>query len=781
MKRIRNELWAKCLAVLLFLLCAAMCLASCAGVMLFREYGVYGKSRQSVQNSLEQAALTKYSVSALSNYLGKSDLPLSEDYKYAIYEGSVKSSEKTAEGKKLAGNADGSFPSTAVVHTFRTGPDQSFKTADSIFDSAYVSEQYDSFETMDFDIGQLRMISNMDGLFISFYDDESSLYRIKEDLWHTDTNDENWKTLYLTDSEGAALNIPRSQIKTVDINASANGGNAGANGENAGTDSSMKTDNADLAGSGSTVLISPKELSQISFSDWTATISAEQAENTTTYSVVSYAGTDAGTGDDPEDLFVQVSRFVSLAYLFRYPAAVMIPASLLLGLLCFLFLMYAAGHRKQDGDQIVLRGPDRMPMDLGLVILLALVGILLAAASSCTASDNMVLIILVTAFAAVLSACLTLLFCMSAAVNLKAGTLWKRTIICRLLGWLNGKRTDLRKHTEGISMKKRIWVLFFLFVFLELAGIFLLTYDCSPLFLVAWLFEKVLFFLLLAKILREFGQLKQTAEEIASGNMDAKAETSNMFLDFEQHGNALNRIGSGLSEAVDERIRSERMKTELITNVSHDIKTPLTSIISYTDLLARLDLEDPQAKEYIEVLSRQSERLKKLIEDLIEASKASSGTLKMEMETVDAGMVLAQAIGEFDEKMKKRNIDYFVRREVTDPMVRADSRYLWRIFDNLLSNICKYAQPGTRAYIDMTETDRQVSITFRNVSEAPLHISGEELKARFVQGDSSRAAEGSGLGLSIADSLAGLMGGALNLIVDGDLFKVELTLQKAGK
>ena len=280
-----------------------------------------------------------------------------------------------------------------------------------------------------------------------------------------------------------------------------------------------------------------------------------------------------------------------------------------------------------------------------------------------------------------------------------------------------------------------MWALFILFVFCEFVGLVIFRHEPSFL-MFFWLIEKIIFFLALMKILLDFGKVKQAGAEIAGGNLEYKVETEKMLIDMADVGNSLNTIGNGITSAVEERMKSERMKTELITNVSHDIKTPLTSIINYTDLLTKLDLKDPTAREYLEVLGRQSARLKKLIEDLIEASKASSGALKLDMEKVNASMLLMQALGEYEEKFRRKGLDLRVTGETSEMMVRADSRYLWRIFDNLMSNMLKYAQSGTRAYIDMSCEAGEVNIIFRNISETPLHISGDErlgVRSRVVR------------------------------------------------
>ena len=232
---------------------------------------------------------------------------------------------------------------------------------------------------------------------------------------------------------------------------------------------------------------------------------------------------------------------------------------------------------------------------------------------------------------------------------------------------------------------------------------------------------------------------------------------------------------NGLENAVNGRMKSERFKTELITNVSHDIKTPLTSIINYTDLLKKENIETEPVKGYIEVLDRQSERLKKLITDLLEASKASSGNIKLDIAEVDAGLMLEQVYGEYQNKFEKAGLTGIVTKPSETVFIKADANHLFRVFDNILGNVVKYAQPGTRVYIDLTQNDETITISFKNISKEKLNITGEELMERFVRGDRSRNTEGSGLGLSIAKSLANLMGGELEIVIDGDLFKVEVS------
>lgn len=279
-------------------------------------------------------------------------------------------------------------------------------------------------------------------------------------------------------------------------------------------------------------------------------------------------------------------------------------------------------------------------------------------------------------------------------------------------------------------------------------------------------------------ILLQLKRLQDGAKRLAEGNFNEKVNTRKMFWEFKKHGEYLNKVNDGMTIALQEQLKSERFRTELITNVSHDIKTPLTSIINYVDLLQKENITEAEHDEYLEVLDRQSARLKKLIEDLMEASKASTGNLAVNLEKCNLDILLTQTTGEFEEKFWANNLELIIKKQEQPIYIQADSRHLWRIFDNLMNNICKYAQPGTRVYINEELTADQIKIIFLNTSKYALNISGEELMERFVCGDSSRNTEGSGLGLSIARSLAELMNGTLQIIIEGDLFKVILTFPK---
>ncbi len=272
-------------------------------------------------------------------------------------------------------------------------------------------------------------------------------------------------------------------------------------------------------------------------------------------------------------------------------------------------------------------------------------------------------------------------------------------------------------------------------------------------------------------------KLRRAMERLAEGDLDSPIDSAALPPGLREQGEVLNRIGEGLQRAVEERLKGERFKTELITNVSHDLKTPLTSIVSYVDLLKKGDVGPEQAKEYIEVIERQSAKLKKLTEDLVEASKASSGVIEVHKEPVDVGELLTQSVGEFAKRLEDAGIEPVMSLPEERLLFGSDGRLLWRVLDNLIQNIVKYAQRGTRAYFDLFKTENGLVLELKNTSAEPLNIPADVLMERFIRGDSARHSEGSGLGLSIAQSFTELLGGKLELYLDGDLFKVTLRFE----
>lgn len=261
---------------------------------------------------------------------------------------------------------------------------------------------------------------------------------------------------------------------------------------------------------------------------------------------------------------------------------------------------------------------------------------------------------------------------------------------------------------------------------------------------------------------------------IREGEVDYKLEAEGLHGGNREMADAVNNIGEGIRNAVRTSMKDEQMKTDLITNVSHDIKTPLTSIINYVDLLKRLDITEEPAKSYIDVLDGKAHRLKQLTDDLVEASKISSGNIELNMEKLNFAELLNQTIGEFSEKLEEKNLQVVFQGSRLPANIYADSRRMWRVVENLFNNICKYAMEGTRVYVDLTMQEGEVEVSIKNISRRQMNIQADELTERFIRGDSSRTTEGSGLGLSIAKSLTQVQGGTFEIQLDGDLFKVIL-------
>ena len=274
-----------------------------------------------------------------------------------------------------------------------------------------------------------------------------------------------------------------------------------------------------------------------------------------------------------------------------------------------------------------------------------------------------------------------------------------------------------------------------------------------------------------------FGSLLEGAKRMGSGDLTSKVNPKWLRMEYREFAQALNNLSDVAVQAAKNQMKSERMKTELITNVSHDIKTPLTSIINYVDLLEKPHTPE-EGQQYLEVLGRQSQRMKKLIEDLMDMSKASSGNMPVEIGRMDAAEAVNQALGEFADKLEAAGLTTVFRKPEGSVEILADGRLTWRVLSNLLGNAVKYALPGTRLYIDLEEKAETVTVSLKNISREELNISAEELTERFVRGDASRNTEGSGLGLNIARSLMELQNGRLQLLVDGDLFKVTLYFSK---
>jgi signal transduction histidine kinase len=344
----------------------------------------------------------------------------------------------------------------------------------------------------------------------------------------------------------------------------------------------------------------------------------------------------------------------------------------------------------------------------------------------------------------------------------------------RFFRWMGG---GLREAVYKLPLFWQAGLLFAGFGFLELLC-FLGVWNRGAWMGFFWLLLKAVELIFFIRLVLQLLHLQEGGQKLTQGDLNYQLPLDKLHGPFRAHGEALNNVRQGIQHAVEEQMKSERMKTELLTNVSHDIKTPLTAIVSYVDLLKQEPMPNEKAKEYLDVLDRQSARLKKLTEDLVEASKATTGNLTVDLQTTDVNVFLGQTAGEYEERLTAKQLTLCLTPAEGTPVISADGRLLWRVFENLFSNIQKYAQPGTRVYLTCQDTETQVTITFRNISAEPLNISADELMERFVRGDASRNTEGSGLGLSIARSLTQLQHGTFALAVDGDLFKAILTFPR---
>ena len=469
---------------------------------------------------------------------------------------------------------------------------------------------------------------------------------------------------------------------------------------------------------------------------------------------------------DNSDTFVSL-YWAELIYNCRYQLIVIAAVSFILCLVLFIFLLCAAGHRA-GSEGIVPSFVDKIPFDLFTLLMIVAISCLWAILAEM--SYDSILLIMLACLVILVAALLILLYIMSFAVRVKLGGVIKGCIIYKVLAWvwrlIRSVCHAIAELVRGMPLVPKTCVAVAVILLLELISV-----NSGVVWLItnALLAAALIYMAICAKKLLTAGQ------KLAAGDESYVVDTAKLYGPFREHGENLNTIRDGVSLAVEARMRSEHFRTELITNVSHDIKTPLTSIINYVDLLGKEKPENEKMREYIDVLQRQSARLKKLIDDLLEASKASTGNLAVNAEPCDVGVLLDQTLGEYGEKLSAAGLEPVLTKPEKPVIIMADGRHMWRIFDNLLNNICKYSQRGTRVYLEVCERDGKAVVTFRNISSRQLNISSDELMERFVRGDSSRNTEGSGLGLNIAQSLAQLQKGTMELTVDGDLFKVTLT------
>lgn len=457
-----------------------------------------------------------------------------------------------------------------------------------------------------------------------------------------------------------------------------------------------------------------------------------------------------------------------------FPVYLMVISIILLFIIA-IYLFWSIGHSK-GVEGIYLSKFDKTPYEVILVIAIIVVCICMSILDQVSYTS----IYIYEYIAALIAYFIGYIACAIVGVTtikrIKAGMFIKTTLTYKICKWLIKKIKEIGSTlvwNKQITTKVIIYYIAFLIISLIL--IITAKTGISIILLLAfwaWTLYKIL------NYFKQLNSIKTSLKDIYEGKENVKINVSNIEKNLKDMAEYINSLSTGLTKAVEESLKSERMKTELITNVSHDIKTPLTSIINYVDLLKKEEMPNEKAKEYLEVLDKKSQRLKRLTEDLVEASKASSGNIKLNIEKINVKELIKQISGEFEDKFKERNLELILNIPNEDTIINADSRYLYRVVENMYSNIVKYALEGSRVYVDILNNKDKIQIDLKNISKEKLNITADELMQRFVRGEASRNTEGSGLGLSIAESLTKLQKGNFNIYLDGDLFKVTIEFGK---
>lgn len=454
-----------------------------------------------------------------------------------------------------------------------------------------------------------------------------------------------------------------------------------------------------------------------------------------------------------------------------------------LWLIGMVWLTVTAGRKPED-EEIHLNGFDRWYTEIaaGAVIGIWLAGTIilgtLIANSSLGYSYAVVTVIVTCLICGTYTMAWFLIGYLSLVRRIKAGTLWKNSLIRKVLKWIgkcSGKLADfVRAFSRNTAEKIKVLLVGGAFLFLQFLIIGCI-FGGAEVFLLALMAVDVAAMIFVIRKADGLDLIMDGLKKISDGELQYKIKTDTLTGKQKVMAEYINNIGGGLDAAVENSLKKERMQTELITNVSHDLKTPLTSIINYVDLMKRENPTDPKIQEYLRILDEKSQRLKVLTEDVVEASKASTGNIKLEMNDIDFVEMVQQVIGEFEEKFKEKNLTMMVHFTDEPSIIYADGQRMWRVLENVFGNVVKYAMEGTRVYAEISNRNKKVTFSLKNISAQPLNISADELTERFIRGDVARNTEGSGLGLSIAKSLTELQGGEFKLYLDGDLFKVMIT------
>jgi len=455
-----------------------------------------------------------------------------------------------------------------------------------------------------------------------------------------------------------------------------------------------------------------------------------------------------------------------------------IPISSILIVLILLYLIISIGYKK--GTQgIALNDFDKIPLEIILLLAITIGGIPFIVLEGINNDYNAIIFLILTAYFLIYT--LGIIVFDTIVKRIKSKTVLKSSFIGRILilistglVWLYKKYVSIY-NTVTYSTKISLKVFIYFGLIIPLAILILFVFLGN--LMIALFFEFILITIVTYRIIRTtkgYAQIEEKLKEMYEGNNKTLLNKQDFGPEFHSSVKYINDISNGFENAIQDRIKSEKLKAELITNVSHDIKTPLTSIINYVDLLKQENIQNEKAREYIGILDNKSQRLKKLTEDLVEASKVSTGNISLKLENINIVQLIKQALGEFEDKFKKRGLELILDSNETEILIKADNKYMYRIIENLFSNISKYALENSRVYVDIKKTQNSVIVEMKNISKDRLNITADELMQRFVRGDRSRTTEGSGLGISIAQNLTELQGGEFRLNLDGDLFKVVL-------
>ena len=469
------------------------------------------------------------------------------------------------------------------------------------------------------------------------------------------------------------------------------------------------------------------------------------------------------------DGYFYAEKLVDAAIIYRDNIILFTMADILLLILSFAFLFWSAGYIPEK-EKPVARYLHRIPFDVVSLISVILALICLQLVFT---GDDVFVIIGITVWTL-----LVVGLSYSLTVRLRTHTVISSCLFYILFRLIKDTARVLNKN---VAAAIKILLIILAFVFCTGAEILIFffigceTPDGGIVIAIILLIVRLLEIPVIAYTLVSLTALHSGAKQISKGDVEYRINKTFLIGSMRKHASYLNSINDAVNSAVEERVRSESLKTELITNVSHDLKTPLTSIVNYVDLLKKEEITNEKAVQYIEVIDRQSQRLKKLTVDIVEASKAATGNIEVHKEELILNVFLNQTNGEYIERLSEKSLSLVQDIPVKQIKITADGRLLWRVIDNLMNNIYKYSMPGTRVYLNLSEENGRAYISFRNISKNELNIDPGSLTERFVRGDSSRNTDGSGLGLSIAKSLTEIMGGNIGITIDGDLFKVTLS------